>query len=255
MCEDCGCEQALNKHHHHHDHPHDHDHTHPHNHDHTHDEPEQRKLVLEQKILSRNDEMAAKNRTWLAERSVVALNLISSPGSGKTMLLERTLERLQGKISCAVITGDQQTDNDAQRLSGKGAVVRQIETFSSCHLDADRINQLLPEVVEDGVKILFIENIGNLVCPSAFDLGENFKVALLSTTEGEDKPVKYPTLFSSAPITILTKMDLVEHLDWDLAKCREYLRKIHPGVFTFELSAKTGQGMDTWINYLESLVM
>jgi hydrogenase nickel incorporation protein HypB len=251
MCEDCGCEQALKDHHHPHDHPHDHDHDHSHDHDHR----EHRTLVLQQKILSRNDELAAKNRVWLAEHGVVALNLISSPGSGKTMLLERTLERLQGRVPCAVIVGDQQTDHDAQRLAGKGAAVEQIETVSSCHLDADRINPLLPKVVGDTVKLLFIENVGNLVCPSAFDLGENFKVALLSTTEGEDKPVKYPTLFSSAPITILTKMDLVEHLDWDLAKCREYLRKIHPGVFAFELSAKTGQGMDAWINYLESLVV
>ena len=204
MCEDCGCEQALDDHHHPHDHPHDHDHDHPDDHAH----PEHRTLVLQQKILSRNDELAAKNRVWLAERGVVALNLISSPGSGKTMLLERTLERLQGRVPCAVIVGDQQTDHDAQRLAGKGAVVEQIETVSSCHLDADRINQLLPKVVGDTVKLLFIENVGNLVCPSAFDLGENFKVALLSTTEGEDKPVKYPTLFSRKTAAIGLKEPL-----------------------------------------------
>jgi len=210
--------------------------------------------VLERKVLSENDARAAENRAWLAARGVVAINMISSPGSGKTLLLERTLERLRGRVPCAVITGDQQTDNDARRLRGKGAEVRQIETISACHLDAARVGQLLPDVVGNGIKLLFIENVGNLVCPAAFDLGENFKVALLSTTEGEDKPVKYPTLFGLAPVVVLTKMDLAPHLDWSLAACREYLRKIHPGVFLFELSAKTGQGMDRWIEYLENLV-
>jgi len=209
---------------------------------------------LEQKILSRNDEQARQNRAWLAERGIVAVNLISSPGTGKTMLLERTLERLRDRIPCAVIAGDQQTDNDARRLQGKGAPVRQIETISSCHLDAERVGQLLPEVTNDGVKLLFIENVGNLVCPSAFDLGESFKVALLSTTEGEDKPAKYPVLFSMAPVVVLTKMDLAPHLDWDEAVCREHLRRVHPGVFVFQLSAKTGEGMDAWIDYLERLV-
>jgi hydrogenase nickel incorporation protein HypB len=206
-------------------------------------------------VLSENDAKAEANRQWLAKHGVVAINMISSPGSGKTYLLERTLERLRGRVACAVITGDQQTDNDARRLAGKGAVVRQIETISACHLDAERVGQLLPEVTEGGIKLLFIENVGNLVCPAAFDLGEQFKVALLSTTEGEDKPVKYPTLFGMAPVVVLTKMDLAPHLDWNLAKCREYLRKIHPGVFVFELSAKTGQGMDAWIQYLENLAV
>jgi hydrogenase nickel incorporation protein HypB len=255
MCKDCGCEELV--HEHGHDHKHDHAHPHSHDHGHTrhrHDEADHRTLTIEKKILSRNDELAEKNRQWLAERKIVALNLISSPGSGKTFLLEKTLDRLRGKVPCAVITGDQCTDNDARRLEGKGAVVKQIETVSACHLDAERVGRLLPEVTRDGAKLLFIENVGNLVCPAAFDLGENFKVALLSCTEGEDKPAKYPSLFSLAPITVLTKMDLAPHLDWDLAKCREYLRRIHPGVFIFELSAKTGDGMDRWIDYLTKLV-
>lgn len=256
MCKDCGCGD-VGGHQHHHVHRHGDGHEHPHGeHDHAHDHSllERRTILLERKVLSENDARAEANRTWLAERGVVAINLISSPGSGKTFLLERTLERLRGRVSCAVITGDQQTDNDARRLQGKGAVVRQIETVSACHLEAGRVGQLLPEVVQKGVKLLFIENVGNLVCPAAFDLGENFKVALLSATEGEDKPVKYPALFGMAPVVVLTKMDLAPHLDWDLAKCREYLRKIHPGVFVFELSAKTGQGMEAWIAYLENLV-
>jgi hydrogenase nickel incorporation protein HypB len=257
MCEDCGCgsANATHSHTHPHDHTHEghgHDHEHGHDHGHTHDEAG-RTIILEKKILSRNDEVAEQNRAWLNERGVIAINLISSPGSGKTYLLERTLERLQGKLKCAVITGDQKTDNDAKRLEGKGAVVKQIETISSCHLDAEQIAKLLPETIDDTTKILFIENVGNLVCPSAFDLGEHFKIALLSTTEGEDKPAKYPSLFTQAPVAILTKMDLAPHLDWDLAACRRYLRAVRPGVFVFELSAKTGEGMDRWIDYLEGL--
>ncbi|MEI6148877.1 MAG: hydrogenase nickel incorporation protein HypB [bacterium] len=250
MCKDCGCDHV-------HSDPapgHHHDHEHPHDHDHGATGLTRRTVELERKVLAQNDEQAAINRAWLADHGVVAINLISSPGSGKTYLLERTLERLSGRVSCGVITGDQRTDNDARRLQGKGAVVRQIETLSACHLDAGRVGSLLPEVAGAGVKLLFIENVGNLVCPAAFDLGETFKVALLSTTEGEDKPVKYPALFSQAPVVVLTKMDLMPHLDWDLSKCRAHLRSIHPGVFIFELSAKTGDGMKAWIEYLEKLV-
>jgi hydrogenase nickel incorporation protein HypB len=250
VCKDCGCGKPD-------DHEHGHDPVHPHDgqhpHDHSHD-VHGRVIALERRILSRNDEAAARNRAWLAERGVVALNMISAPGSGKTFLLERTLDRLRGRVACAVITGDQQTDHDARRLQGKGAPVRQIETISACHLDAERVGALLPEVVAAGVRLLFIENVGNLVCPAAFDLGENFKVALLSATEGEDKPVKYPSLFSQAPVVVLTKMDLAPHLDWDVKKCRDYLRRIHPGVYVFELSARTGQGMDAWLDYLADLI-
>jgi len=250
MCKECGCGEEE----HDHEHPHDHDHHHDHGHEHPHRHPHgtTRQVTLESKILSKNDELAEKNRAWLAEHGIVAVNIISSPGSGKTLLLERTLERLRGKVPCAVIVGDVQTDNDARRLDGKGAVVRQIETHGACHLDAERVGRLLPEVAV-AAKILFIENVGNLVCPASFDLGENFKVALLSTAEGEDKPVKYPSLFAAAPVVVLTKMDLAPHLDWNLAKCREHLRRIHPGVFVFELSAKTGQGMEAWIDYLVKL--
>lgn len=248
MCEQCGC--GLKEDHHHDESGHGHDH------EHSHDHPKAsagRIIEVERRILARNDEAAARNRAWLAQRGVVALNLISAPGSGKTLLLERTLERLKDRLACAVITGDQQTDRDAQRLRNKGAPVRQIETISGCHLDAESVGRLLPEVVTAGVKLLFIENVGNLVCPAAFDLGETFKIALLSATEGEDKPVKYPTLFAQAPVALLTKMDLAPHLDWDVRLCREYLRRVHPGIFIFELSAKTGQGMDAWLDYLDKL--
>jgi len=247
MCTACGCGQPDHEHGaegHGHDHPHEHGPR----------DAAVRTLTVEERLLSRNDEIARRNREWLAGRGVVAVNLISAPGSGKTLLLEKTLDRLRGRVACAVIAGDQRTDHDARRLAGKGAPVRQIETQSACHLDAARIAEVLPDVVDGSTRLLFIENVGNLVCPAAFDLGESFKIALMSVTEGEDKPAKYPALFSQAPVVVLTKTDLLPHLDWDMRRCREFLRLVHPGVYLFELSAKTGQGMDAWLAYLERLV-
>ncbi len=288
MCEDCGCSEGnerkfFSKHRDDHGHAHEHTHAdgtththddnahaqphkhdHPHEHDHTHadgtthshssDAKVSRTLQIQQKVLAKNDEQALENKAFLAEKGVIAVNMISSPGSGKTMLLEETLKMLDGKIKCAVIVGDQQTDNDAKRLKGKGAKVIQIETESACHLNAVQVSKALPKVIDDDTQLLFIENVGNLVCPAAFDLGENFKIALLSVTEGEDKPVKYPVLFSDSQIVLLTKTDLIPHLDWDMQKCRKFIREIKPGVFIFELSAKTGDGLNEWINYLVGLV-
>ena len=263
MCLTCGCGEPSAAHHHKHAHgPHDHAHDHGHGHDHGHEhdhehdhghEHAERTLTVRENILAVNDRRAAANREWLDRRGVTAVNLISSPGSGKTTLLERTLDRLNGRLKCGVITGDQETDNDARRLAGKGAEVRQIHTHDACHLDAARVGDELSGVVSEGTRLLFIENVGNLVCPAAFDLGEHFKIALLSVTEGEDKPVKYPTLFSLAAVAVVTKLDLVPHLDFDLAACRDNLRRVHPGMFVFELSARSGDGMDAWIDYLESL--
>ena len=272
MCQDCGCTEGNEKKyfhshthadgtthtngdaghsHHHSEHTHADGTTHTHSHD-KHGVAS-RTVQIKQNILEKNDKNAMNNREFLADHGVVAVNLISSPGSGKTMLLEKTLEQLNGKIKCAVIVGDQQTDNDAKRLEGKGAKVIQIETKSACHLNAAQVGEALPKVIEKDTELLFIENVGNLVCPAAFDLGENFKIALLSVTEGEDKPVKYPVLFSDAQIVLLTKTDLVPHLEWDMQKCRKFIRNIKPGVFIFELSAKTGDGMDEWIKYLSGL--
>lgn len=291
MCEHCGCSSASEPagpetHHGHHDHLHDpdHAHEHPHPHDHGaahthltarehghfphHEHPvgasvetssaagapaNIERVDLAQNILARNEEAAARNRAWLTSRGVTALNLISSPGAGKTLLLERTLDRLRGRVGCAVITGDVRTDHDARRLAGRGAAVRQIETLNACHLTAEQVGRELPAVVGEGVRLLFIENVGNLVCPAAFDLGEHFKVAILSTTEGEDKPLKYPAIFSAAQLAILTKLDLVGVLDWDLAACRRAIQAVHPGMYVFELSARTGEGMDAWIEYLVRL--
>jgi len=243
MCTECGCGEA-NEHHHH-------DHGQSQSHDHSHDH---RVVEVQKNVLAHNDHIALHNREWLAKRGVLAINLISSPGSGKTLLLEKTLETLNGKIKCAVITGDQQTDNDARRLADKGATIHQIETKTSCHLNADQIAEALPSVIKDGTQLLFIENVGNMVCPTAFDLGEHFKVALLSTPEGEDKPEKYPVLFATAKLALLTKMDLAEPLGWDLKACQRSIQSVHPGMVTLKLSAKTGDGMDAWLNYLESLV-
>jgi hydrogenase nickel incorporation protein HypB len=212
-----------------------------------------RLVKVRKSVLAGNEAIADINRNWLAERHVVALNLISSPGTGKTTLLERTLERLRGRVSCAVIAGDQQTDNDARRLRGHGAPVVQIETGSSCHLNAEQVHTAMQEVVQADTRLLFIENVGNLVCPAIFDLGEAFKVALMATTEGEDKPVKYPRIFTDARTVVITKIDLIPHLDWDINRCRQYVRQINPAAPLFELSARTGEGMDDWLAYLGSL--
>jgi hydrogenase nickel incorporation protein HypB len=245
MCTECGCGEA-NEHHHHQ--PHEQGHSHEHNHDHDH-----RVVEVQQNVLAHNNHIALHNREALDAKGVIAINLISSPGSGKTLLLEKTLEALNRKIKCAVITGDQQTDNDARRLADKGARIHQIETKTSCHLNADQVAEALPNVLEDDTQILFIENVGNMVCPTSFELGEHFKVALLSTPEGEDKPEKYPVLFATAKLALLTKMDLAEALGWDLKTCQRSIQSVHPGMMTLRLSAKTGDGMEAWLDYLASL--
>jgi len=241
MCTACGCE----------DHQVHHDHEHAHGH-HVSDHAG-RRVNVQKNVLAHNDHIARHNREWLTQHGVTAINLISSPGSGKTLLLEKTLEALNGKIQCAVITGDQQTDNDARRLADKGAPVHQIETQTSCHLNAEQIANALPSVIQDDTKLLLIENIGNLVCPAAFDLGEHVKVALLSTPEGEDKPEKYPVLFASAKLVLLTKIDLADILDWDLKACQHSIQGVHPGMVMLKLSAKTGEGMAGWLDYLSPL--
>jgi len=239
-------------HHHHHDEEHEHTHDHEHPHEHK-EEPPTREVILETNILAKNDKQADKNRQLLKEKGVLAINFISSPGSGKTFLLEKTLEGLKGRVKCAVIAGDQQTDNDAKRLENKGAKVIQIETGSSCHLNAEQVAATIDEVVEEDTQLLFIENVGNLVCPAAFDLGETIKIALLSVTEGEDKPLKYPVIFHDAATSVITKKDLLNHLNVDMDKYRDSLNKIHPNANIFELSALTGEGMNEWLDYLESL--
>ncbi len=254
MCKDCGCESALHQHHHSdHDHTHDHTHDNEPGHDHSHEHDHSQKIELGQKVLAENDEYAGQNRQWLAKNHMTAINLISSPGSGKTLLLEKTIELLKGELALTILVGDQSTDKDAQRLLRHGAPVKQINTISSCHLDAHMIGHELESFVSPSTDLLVIENVGNLVCPAAFDLGEKLKIALLSTPEGEDKPEKYPVLFHEAELVVITKTDLIPHLDWSKEKCLNSIHKVNPKAKIIFLSSKTGEGLSEWTSYLKEL--
>ncbi|RTL00347.1 MAG: hydrogenase nickel incorporation protein HypB [Lysobacterales bacterium] len=214
---------------------------------------EQGRLVqLEIDILAKNNDFAARNRRWFAAHGVQALNLVSSPGSGKTTLLCATIRRLAGERALAVIEGDQQTANDAERIRATGAPAVQINTGKGCHLDADMIARALPRLPLDPGTLLFIENVGNLVCPAAFDLGEAAKVAILSVTEGEDKPLKYPDIFAAASLVLLNKSDLLPHLDFDLEYALDCLRRVNPRAPVLSVSAKTGEGLDAWLAWLRA---
>ncbi len=253
MCRTCGCENISHKRLTDKQHAHAHKMGHAHSHDHDHTHEHETVIDLEQKVLEKNDLIAERNKKFAAKHGITIINIISSPGSGKTLLLETTLKLTRKKIKCAVITGDVETDMDAARLKKHCPHVWQIKTRQACHLSADQIGRLLPSVAKTGAKLLFIENVGNLVCPSAFDLGENFKMAVLSVAEGEEKPVKYPLLFSLARIAVITKVDLLPHIDYNIKLTHRYLQKIHPGIFVFETSSKSGKGIKEWINYLEKL--
>ena len=206
--------------------------------------------MVQEGILAKNDRFAAANRRLFADRGIFALNLVSSPGSGKTTILERTLRDLSGSLRCAVIEGDQQTDNDARRIAATGVPARQINTGAGCHLDAHMVGHAMEELPMDDLDILFIENVGNLVCPASFDLGEAHKVVVLSVTEGEDKPLKYPQMFHAADVMLLNKIDLLPYLDFDVEKCLEMARRVSPGIRIFQLSAKSGAGMAEWYEWL-----
>jgi hydrogenase nickel incorporation protein HypB len=212
-------------------------------------------VELRQGILKKNDELARALRQKFTSAGVLVLNLVSSPGTGKTAFLERTLRDLRTRGSrVAALVGDLETDNDARRLAASGAPVRQINTHGICHLDAEMIERHLTgwEGVElAGLDYLFIENVGNLVCPSSYDLGEKIRVALLSVTEGEDKPLKYPTLFNSADAAVITKMDIAEAVEFDRELALKNINEIRPGIRVFETSSKTGAGMGDWLGYLE----
>ncbi len=235
-------------------HSHDHDHTHDHDHDTnalTHARQHGTTIQLEQAILQKNDELAARNRAWFAGREILALNLVSSPGAGKTSLLERTIKDLKDKLSISVIEGDQQTLNDAERIKASGAPAVQINTGTGCHLEADMIMRGLSELKPAPGSVLMIENVGNLVCPALFDLGETAKVAILSVTEGEDKPIKYPHMFKASDLMILNKTDLLPYVDFDVERCMEYAREVNPKIEIIQLSATTGEGLEVWYNWLK----
>ena len=210
-----------------------------------------RMVQIAQDIPGKNTQYAADNRRWLAERGILALNLVSSPGSGKTTLLTATLSQLQGQMPLAVIEGDQQTSNDAERIRATGVPAVQINTGKGCHLDAHMVGHALETLPITAGGILFIENVGNLVCPSAFDLGEAHKVVILSVTEGEDKPIKYPDMFHAAYLMILNKTDLLPYLQFDVAKCEDYARRVNPNIQILHLSATSGEGMAAWVGWLQ----
>lgn len=248
MCTTCGCE--TEEHHGHHHGPNSH-HHHDHHNEHHHDSKnEAKKITVETDILARNNRFAAGNRALFAEKGIFTLNLVSSPGSGKTTTLERTLKDLAGKYRCAVIEGDQQTDNDAVRIAATGVPVRQINTGAGCHLDAHMVGHAAEEFNLDNLDLLLIENVGNLVCPASFDLGEHHKVVVLSVTEGEDKPLKYPNMFHAADVMLLNKVDLLPYVDFDIEKCKEMARRVSPNITIFEISSRTGAGMDAWYGWL-----
>jgi hydrogenase nickel incorporation protein HypB len=254
MCRDCGCEQASQEHahwvggrevRHTHDRGHDHGGGHA-----SRVVVEPRRIFVGQSILAKNDAIANNNRSWFKSHGIQVLNLISAPGSGKTLLLEKTVTHLARESRVVILTGDQEEEFDAQRLRAVGAEVRQLNTGSSCHLDASMIERQLGGFVRPVPQLLIIENEGNLVCPAAFYLGETMKVALLSSTEGEDKPSKYPLLFREAGVVVLTKMDLAPHLDWDVALCEKHIRRVNASAPILRLSARTGEGLEPWLAFL-----
>jgi hydrogenase nickel incorporation protein HypB len=261
MCTTCGCgagETKIEGHAHDHDHEHGHDHHHGHahnpyapRHSHAPGMTQSRMLKIEQDILSKNDGYARENRAFLAGRRVFALNLVSSPGSGKTTLLCKTIELLKGKATVAVIEGDQQTSNDAERIRATGAPAIQINTGKGCHLDAHMVGHAMQQLDIPERSFLMIENVGNLVCPAAFDLGEAHKVVILSVTEGEDKPLKYPDMFRAADLMLLNKCDLLPHLTFDVDKAIEAAQRVNPAIQVIRVSATTGEGMGDWLGWLE----
>jgi hydrogenase nickel incorporation protein HypB len=211
-----------------------------------------RRVPIEKKVLGENDRLAAELRADFESRQTLALNLISSPGSGKTSLLEMTLDRLPRGTRAAVLTGDIATENDARRVARFGYPVRQITTGGACHLDARMVRRGLDELDAGAVEILFIENVGNLVCPSSFDLGEACKIVVLSVTEGDDKPLKYPAIFARSELLVLNKIDLLPHVSFDMDRARENARQVNPTIEILELSCRTGEGLDGWLRWLDA---
>lgn len=279
MCTVCGCSDTVTAdgkvlqfaggqghHHHAHPHPHPHDHGHDHHHGHHHHDhghhyglgaagvsvpgmSQARLIEVETSILAKNDAYATANRRVLSALGALAVNLVSSPGSGKTTLLCETIRRL-GSTPLAVIEGDQQTSADADRIRATGAQAIQINTGKGCHLDAHMVGHAMDDLRLKPASFLFIENVGNLVCPAAFDLGEDAKIAILSVTEGEDKPLKYPDMFTAAKVAILNKIDLAPHCGADLAAYEANLRRVNPTITILKLSARTGEGMEDWLKWL-----
>lgn len=202
------------------------------------------------RVLAKNDAIAERNRAWFAGREILALNLVSSPGAGKTTLLERTIRDLKGELKLFVIEGDQATTADGERIRAAGAQAVQVNTGTGCHLEADMVMRAVAELRPGSGSVLMIENVGNLVCPALFDLGERAKVVVASVTEGDDKPLKYPHMFSAARLMILNKIDLLSHVDFDEARCLGNARRVNPDIETLRLSARTGEGLESWYEWV-----
>ena len=265
MCSTCGCsdgaetrltvfsgdQKAAHYHgEHHHDHSHDGHEHHHHDHDEGHEHPTSRTLQLEQDILAKNNHLAEHNRGWLEGREILAFNLMSSPGAGKTSLLERTIRELGAEIPICVVEGDQETTLDAERIGATGCRAVQINTGSGCHLDAAMIADALKRLKPVSGSVLMIENVGNLVCPALFDLGESARIVIASVTEGEDKPLKYPHMFRAADVMILNKIDLLPYVPFNVDRCIGYARQINPALKVLQVSVLKGDGMDEWYSFL-----
>lgn len=229
-----------------------HSHDHGHSHDHPHDHPHTETISLEQKVLAKNDVLAERNRRRLADRGILAFNVTSSPGAGKTTLLERTIRRFGAQRAVSVIEGDQETLLDADRITAAGARAVQVNTGAGCHLDAEMIDRALHILDPDSGSLLFIENVGNLVCPALFDLGEHSKVVVISVTEGTDKPLKYPHMFAAAGLVIINKIDLLPYVDFDVDLCARHARSVNPQVGILPVSATKGDGMETWYQWIDA---
>ncbi len=257
MCTTCGCssgevdiEAAVASGHQHHPHG-DHSHSHPHGDHHTHSHPlESRIVTVEQDLLARNDARAAVNRRGFEAHGLFVVNLVSSPGSGKTALLVRIADALRERTPICVIEGDQQTSNDVERIRAAGLPGIQINTGKGCHLDAHMVARAVESLAPEAGGVLFIENVGNLVCPAAFDLGEAHKVVIISTTEGEDKPLKYPDMFAASDLMLVNKVDLLPHLEFDVDRCIEYARRVNPEIQVLLVSATTGEGIGSWLEWI-----
>lgn len=264
MCTTCGCFDGstpritnlatgaivdLHEHPRHHDHEHSHDRS-PGDHLHV----DGKTIVVQEAVLAKNNRLAERNRGWFQACHVVALNLVSSPGSGKTTLLERTIRDLQHDLPIHVIEGDQETTNDAERLRKTGCRVVQINTGAGCHLEADMVARGIEQLSPPPRSVVMIENVGNLVCPALFDLGEQAKVVILSVTEGEDKPLKYPHMFRAAKVMLLNKIDLLPHLSFDVARCIDHAKTVNPRLEVILVSAVSGEGLQNWYGWLREQV-
>jgi hydrogenase nickel incorporation protein HypB len=275
MCATCGCsddsrprltdletgqtialddaQEQDHDHHHSHDHDHDH-HAHSHHHEHAHQGRAATTISLESAVLARNDRLAERNRGWLAGRDILAMNLVSSPGAGKTTLLERTIRDLGGELPISVIEGDQETLNDAERIRATGCRVVQINTGTGCHLDASMVARGLDQLDPPRRSVVLIENVGNLVCPALFDLGERAKVVIASVTEGDDKPLKYPHMFRASALLVLNKIDLLPYVSFDEARFLDHARAVNPALRVVRVSATRGDGLTGWYDWLRAQV-